>query len=147
MQGKLDTALSEQERLRNESDKSSMLSTRSREELRKLQEEVQDLKDSLDRALLQLSKAKEHEEKLKEDLDKQSLDVELLRERYDKAQIEHRRAVNEREKLDSELVRVTFELERITSQHSKSQVVLEKLQEDFARKQVRPFVYYTATKS
>lgn len=87
LQGKLDTALAEQERLRLESDKAQLLSGRSREELRKGQEELQNVKESLDRALLQLSKSKEHEEKLKEDLEKQSLDVELLRDRQEKNQV------------------------------------------------------------
>lgn len=62
------------------------------------QEESQDARDSLERALLQLSKSKEHEERLKQELDKQSLDCELLRDRHDKVLPERKRGnVSEKE--------------------------------------------------
>jgi predicted RecA/RadA family phage recombinase len=70
LQGKLDTALAEQERLRSESDKTELLASRAREDIRKANDELQNVRKSqLDRAQLQLSKSEEHEKKLEEELE------------------------------------------------------------------------------
>lgn len=123
-------------RLELECEKQLTLSTKGREEARKAQEELARVQDMYERAALQLSRTKEHEEKSKEELDRLSVDLEMARERYEKSQIEMRRLQSEREKHLADSERLAFELERAQSQLSKAQSASDKSQEELARMQI-----------
>jgi hypothetical protein len=126
LQGKLDTALVEQERLRSESDKTELLASRFREDIRKANDELQNVRKSqLDRALLQLSKSEEHEKKLE-------VELEVLRERKEKSWSERYEASNESDRtLISEMYeRHRVELGRVRSERQRYQTEYLHLQKE-----------------
>ncbi len=111
LQGKLDTALAE--RLRRKSDKTELLASRTREDIRKANDELQNVRKSqLDRAQLQLSKSEEHEKKFE-------VELEVLQERKEKSWSERYQASNESDRTYSEWQLAYKEWERVDSEIKK----------------------------
>ena len=154
-QGKFESGQADQERITLELDKEKLISSKQKEDNKRLMEELTGLQDVYDKTSIELTKTKDMEVKLKEDLERTTYDLEMCRERlnsicqvhlhnvelapsrFDKCQTELRGMRQEKEKVATDCDRLSLDLERAATQHNKAQTGLDRSQEEVARLQVR----------